>query len=109
MPMTFQTMDFWYLSPQGGRYKNRGRVVSERIKGTRESRGLSRDELAKMIGVRPERIRSWENGGTPKDPVLIDEMARALGVATEFLFGERDDPGNYEGQRELVKLIATEK
>jgi transcriptional regulator with XRE-family HTH domain len=102
--MTLHTVDLWYLSPQWGRYKNSGRVVSERIKEIRELRGISRAELAERIGVRTENIRNWENGGTPKDPVLVDEMARALGVATEFLFGEIDDPGNYEGQRELVKL-----
>jgi transcriptional regulator with XRE-family HTH domain len=67
---------------------------------------MSRSELAKRIGIRTENIRSWENGGTPRDPVMVDEMARALNVATAYLFGESDEAVDYEGQTELVKIIA---
>jgi transcriptional regulator with XRE-family HTH domain len=93
------------LSPQWSLLKNKGRVVGERIKKIRELRGISRAELAERIGVRTENIRSWETGGTPRDPVMVDEMARALNVATAYLFGDGDEVIDYEGQAELVKII----
>ena len=105
MSVTRFTADFFCLSPQWGRYVDRGRVASEPIKEIRESRGMTCKILAGRIGARTENIRSWENGGTPKDPSFIDEMARALDVSTAYLFGECDDPGSYECLKELFELI----
>jgi transcriptional regulator with XRE-family HTH domain len=94
------------MYPNNGLNNKRGRVVGERIKEIRESRGMSRSTLRKRTGIRTtENIKSWENGGTPRDVVLVDEMARALDVSTAYLFGETDDPGNYDGPLELARLI----
>jgi transcriptional regulator with XRE-family HTH domain len=106
MSATLSTLDLWYLYPNGF-YKRRGRVVGERIREIRVSRGMSRSDLGRRIGVRTYNIRNWENGGTPKDSVMVDEMARALNVSIGYLFGETDNPDNYAGLRELVRIIVT--
>jgi transcriptional regulator with XRE-family HTH domain len=68
---------------------------------------MSSAELSKRIGVRTENIRNWENGGTPRDRVMIDEMARALNVSTDYLFGVKDAPHIYDGPFELARIIAS--
>ena len=105
MAVTLHTLDFWNLYPTGHSLNKRGRVVGERIKEIRESHHMNRSELGKRIGVRTVNIRNWENGGTPKDPVMIDEMARALDVSIGYLFGETDNQRNYDGPRELARII----
>jgi transcriptional regulator with XRE-family HTH domain len=94
------------MYPNNGLNNKRGRVVGERIKEMRESRDMSRSTLRKRTGVRTtENIKSWENGGAPRDVVIVDEMARALDVSTAYLFGETDNPGNYDGPLELARII----
>lgn len=60
--------------------------IGSRIKQAREKRGLSRKELATLVGVTPSAITNYENGiSFPKPPVLC-ALFGALKVDANFLF-----------------------
>src|SRR5436190_17978507 len=60
----------------------------------RTARGLSQQELAKMIGVRQNTIAAIETGATTRTKYLAD-IARALGVTVD----ELDPPLGASGGR----------
>lgn len=64
---------------------SRPEVISGRIKDTREARGITASELARLVGVTPTAVWNWEkNSITPRRPAL-EAIARVLGVTTAFL------------------------
>ena len=60
--------------------------IGNRIKQAREQRGMSRSELAALVGVTPNAITNYETGvSCPKAPVLC-ALFGALCVDANFLF-----------------------
>lgn len=60
--------------------------IGNRIKQARELRGMSRKELAALVGVTPNAISNYETGVSfPKAPVLC-AMFGALQIDANFLF-----------------------
>jgi transcriptional regulator with XRE-family HTH domain len=69
------------------------RIVPERLKEMRLLAGITQAELADRIGEKPSNVRNWEEGrSSPRDNILIDEMARALSASPSYLSGETDNP-----------------
>jgi transcriptional regulator with XRE-family HTH domain len=59
--------------------------ISKRIKETREARGMTASELARLVGVTPTAVWNWEkNSITPRRPAL-EQIAKVLGVSIHFL------------------------
>jgi len=58
-------------------------ALGEKIQRARELRGLSRQELADLIGVDPKTVRNWETGHTTN-------ISRALMRALEQVLGPLD-------------------
>lgn len=66
-------------------------MKKQSIREARESKGLSREELAVMLGVSASTIISWENGqSSPKTPTRI-AIGHLLGVEAENLFFTHDN------------------
>lgn len=65
--------------------------IGSRIKRWREARGLSRQDLAKAVGVTDAAVYQWEGTGeTPKTtPSLanLERVAEALGVTLAKFYG----------------------
>lgn len=62
-----------------------------RLKKTREERGLSLQQLADAVGVTKQALSRYEkNYIQPRIPVLA-ELARVLGVTTDYLCGVDED------------------
>lgn len=58
------------------------------IKEYRKRRGLSQDELARLIGVRRQAVYDMESGRYLPNTAVALRMARALGCTVEMLFAE---------------------
>jgi transcriptional regulator with XRE-family HTH domain len=66
-------------------------VVSKRIQETREKRGISASELARLVGVTPTAVWNWEkNSITPRRPAL-EQIAKVLGVSVSFLLSGKEE------------------
>lgn len=61
-------------------------ILSERIAALRKDRGLTQEQLGKMVGVSYQAVGKWEKGGAP-DVELLPTLSRALGVSIDALFG----------------------
>lgn len=66
------------------------RSFGERLKGCRQSKGLTQQALADLLGVSNKTVSRWEaDGGYPDVPLLVP-LARALGVVVDDLLdGEK--------------------
>ena len=61
-------------------------MLSERISALRKERGLTQEQLGKMVGVSSQAVGKWEKGGAP-DVELLPVLSRQLGVTIDALFG----------------------
>lgn len=88
-------------------------IVGNRIKDTREKRGLTQRELATRINKSPSAISAYEAGAqTPPTDVLLS-IARALCVSITYLAGSESEDvistsNLTEPQKELINLIYRE-
>lgn len=58
------------------------------LKQYRESRGLSRDAFARLVGVNSANVYTVETGRRRAWPKLKQDSARVLGVSEKELFPE---------------------
>ena len=61
-------------------------MLSEHIAALRKERGLTQEQLGKMVGVSAQAVGKWEKGGAP-DVELLPVLSRQLGVTIDALFG----------------------
>lgn len=60
--------------------------IGNRIKQARELRGMSRRELAALVGVTPNAISNYETGVSFPKPQVLCALFGALKVDANFLF-----------------------
>ncbi len=59
--------------------------ISRRIIETREARGFTASDLARLTNVSPAAVWNWEKNGTKPRPDTLTSIAKALGVSPEYL------------------------
>ncbi len=81
-------------------FKNFQYIIAEE----RRRAKLTQEALARILGVTPQAVSKWENGIGYPDVTLFPDIARALNVPIERLFGEerrgvqeKDPPAEYAG------------
>lgn len=67
-------------------------TFSERLKQLREHKGISRDDLAKHLGLSYWAISKYETGERTPDHATLQEIADYFGVSIDYLLGRTDDP-----------------
>jgi len=60
--------------------------IGTQIAAFRKEKGVKQEELASAVGVTPQAVSKWENGGVP-DTELIPKIADYFGISTDKLFG----------------------
>ena len=75
-------------------------ILSERIAALRKERGLTQEQLGKMVGVTYQAVGKWEKGGAP-DVELLPILAEQLGVTIDALFGL--EGGEKAGVEDVVR------
>ena len=79
--------------PQNTTYMDTSKIVGEKIKSLRESRSLSKEELAQRSGLALEQIeRIEDNIDLPSLAPLI-KIARVLGVRLGTFLDDQDETG----------------
>ena len=72
-------------------WTDRCKLIGDRLRAARESTGLDRAAFAERIGAYKATYSAWENGSLPGSSQFPD-LARALGVSTDYLYGLTDEP-----------------
>lgn len=74
------------MTPEEIRARNR-ETYGARIKEFRIRRGLSKEDLAKILEISPSAVRNWENGQSRPDPEYMYRMFEILQVEPNEFFG----------------------
>lgn len=77
-------------------------TIGERISDIRQSRGLSVQELGKLIDVRPQFIINIEDGAQKAHTFTYRKIADALNVPLEMLLDEAYKPEKPEAWRDAL-------
>lgn len=86
--------------------------IGERIRNLRDNRGFKQQDLANKIGISRQVLSNWERGYTPVDAEGVVELAKILGVSSDYiLYGQGTvSPTNQialalEGDNELLTFF----
>ncbi len=60
-------------------------MIGEQIKKYRTKKGITQEELGKMVGVTTQSVSKWERGGSP-DAELLPRIANALGITINMFY-----------------------
>jgi transcriptional regulator with XRE-family HTH domain len=66
-------------------------AFGERIRELREEKGLSQEELGKILKVAKSTISQYELGKRNPDPETLDNLANILDCSVDYLLGRTDD------------------
>ena len=86
--------------------------MAQRIKDLRQSRGLTLEQVADVVGVGKSTVRKWETGmiaNMRRDKIA--SLAKALGTTPEYLMGWTKEkisptkPELSEGEAEVLELF----
>ena len=64
------------------------KTIGYQIRKYRAKKGITQEELGRLVGVTTQAVSKWERGGVP-DAELVPAVADALGVTMDMLFGRR--------------------
>lgn len=74
-------------------YTDERATFGDRVVGAREAAGLSRDELARRLGVRPKTLQGWEDDLSEPRANRLQMLAGVTGVSLRWLMtGEGEGP-----------------
>ena len=85
-------------------------LIGENITKIRESKGLTRTDLAKKSGVVYRTLENIERGKTPNPTIMVvNKIARALGVSIDMLLWEKDKALSIAVPSEIVEILNKKK
>ena len=78
-------------------------AIGEQIKKFRNQKKDTQEKLGNLIGVTTQAVSKWERGGTP-DAEVLPQLADALGVSIDALFGREEQDIQLMLTKKLSKL-----
>lgn len=67
-------------------------TLYENIFVVAKAKGLQQKELARLIGIRPSALSDWKKGRIKPSIEMLGEIAKHLGVSTDYLLGLTPNP-----------------
>ena len=64
----------------------------KRLRNLRENKGLTQEELGKIINQKKSNISKYENERLQPSMETINSFAEYFNVSIDYLFGRTDDP-----------------
>jgi transcriptional regulator with XRE-family HTH domain len=64
----------------------------KRLRQLRESRGLTQDQLAALVGTERENVSRYETGGSTPKIETLGKLANALCTTVDYLLGRTESP-----------------
>lgn len=90
-------------------YTDERATFGDRVAGAREGAGLSQDELARRLGIRPRTLRAWEDDLSEPRANRLQMLAGITGVSMRWLMtgqGEGPQAPGEEMSTEAAALLA---
>ena len=76
-------------------------LLIERLRETRELKGFSQRELARLCGLGENQIHRYETGKSDPSATHLKLIADKLGVSTDYLLGLSNEPHGQLVQSDL--------
>jgi len=87
------------------RAENIGKIIAEK----RKEAGMTQEQLASKLMITPQAVSKWENGVGFPDLTLIPQIAGALGISMDELFGAGKQVRDHVPQTLAgLQLVATD-
>lgn len=67
---------------------NKNAIFPTQLRDLRREKGVSQDELSKILGVSKSTLGLWETGDTLPDARSLHDLAVYYGVSADYLLGE---------------------
>jgi transcriptional regulator with XRE-family HTH domain len=67
-------------------------LLIDRLRDTRESKGFSQRELARLCGLGENQVHRYETGKSDPSATHLRLIADKLGVSTDYLLGLSNEP-----------------
>ena len=67
--------------------------IGKRIRIERMEKGITQNELARMLGMTQDSISLWEKGKRIPDTQYVISLCKVFGVSADYLLGLEDDFG----------------
>lgn len=80
----------------------------DRVRDSRERKGFTQRDLARLCDVTEFQISRYENGKSNINGLTLEAMAKHLDVSTDYLLGLADEPNGKFGEGmfpDQVKLL----
>lgn len=61
----------------------------QNIREARQLKGITQEQLAKMLGITQGAVAQWENGLTHPSFDMLPKVAEALGMTVDELIGKK--------------------
>lgn len=82
--------------------------MGERIRRLREDKGMSQEELGKLVGVQRAAVQKWESGHTKNlRQNTIKTLSDFFGVSPSYLMGMSDIKNSVQYKMKTVPLLGT--
>lgn len=79
-------------------------MIGERLQELRKDRGLSQEDMARILGVSHYTISSYECDRSDPDDNSKVVIAKLFDVSVDYLLGLVDDPVSYKRDNHCVYL-----
>lgn len=68
------------------------KVIPQRVRELRVSRGLEQQELARIVGITKQAFNHYELGDRKFPHTVIAKIADYFDVSIDYIYGRTDDP-----------------
>lgn len=73
-------------------------TFGSRLRQLREDKGLTQEQLGKVLNVKKAAVSKYENETTSPDHATLCKLADFFDVTTDYLLGRTDDPSSRSTQ-----------
>ena len=70
-------------------------MTKERIKGLREDRDLTQQQVADMLHISRSVYSNYENGYTPFPTDILIQLSHIYSTSIDYLLEQTDNPDSY--------------
>ncbi|GIM46365.1 hypothetical protein DNHGIG_19140 [Collibacillus ludicampi] len=67
-------------------------MIGQRLRGLREKRNLTQEQVAKILGITRPAYTQYETGKREPDPETLAKLAEIYQVTTDYLIKGTNDP-----------------
>jgi transcriptional regulator with XRE-family HTH domain len=78
-------------------------LIGASLRKVRLEAGLSLDDVAEQVAIKPEQLESYELGQFPLPVTTLEVLTETLGVSMKEFYDKKGPVGKWVNQQQMVK------